>query len=83
MTADLMAECFQHANVDGSLIAPSVLDEMSSIPEHVALMAKLDYICCGGGMLVLEGESLLANATKVRLPSQQRRRSAVMQTSTA
>lgn len=48
-TADLARECIAHAGVDAVLLPPSVLEQMSRVPEHVEALRALEVVCFGGG----------------------------------
>lgn len=47
---DLVNSMLDHADIDGSLLAPSTLEEISKDPPSLARMAKTSFTLFGGGM---------------------------------
>jgi hypothetical protein len=46
---DLINSMLDHGNVDGSLLAPSTLEEISKTPSSLERMAKTSFTLFGGG----------------------------------
>jgi hypothetical protein len=46
---DLVNSMFDHANVDGSCLAPSTLEEISKDPKSLERISKTLFTCFGGG----------------------------------
>ncbi|KAI1310328.1 hypothetical protein F5Y03DRAFT_345813 [Xylaria venustula] len=51
VTADLTRECLIHAKVQGAVLPPSILEEMSGDSSSVAALSKLEMVLFGGGHL--------------------------------
>ena len=49
---DLVNAMFDHGKVDGSLLAPSTLEEISKEPTSLQRIAKTDFTCFGGGQSI-------------------------------
>lgn len=54
---DLVDSMFDHANVDGSCLAPSTLEDISKSKESLARMSKTLFTCFGGGQYPGDCES--------------------------
>lgn len=46
---DLFDSVMDHTTVDGTMLAPSTLEEISKNPESLARMAKTEFTATGGG----------------------------------
>ncbi|KAK1998808.1 male sterility protein [Colletotrichum falcatum] len=51
LTADLAVESIQATGATSASLPPSVLEEMSRRPEHVAVLKRLSFVSFGGGPL--------------------------------
>jgi hypothetical protein len=49
---DLVNSMLDHGNVNGSLLAPSTLEEISKSPSSLERMAKTTFTCFGGGAYI-------------------------------
>lgn len=62
LTSELTKECLQHADVEGALLPPAIVEEMSQSEECIQVMKKMSMICFGGGQLPREaGNRLVKN----------------------
>ncbi|KAH6896630.1 putative NRPS-like enzyme [Thelonectria olida] len=62
LTADLAIECLKYADVQGALMAPFHLEEISKNSESMAVLAKLRFVIFGGGNLGQKaGQTLVDN----------------------
>ncbi|EXJ86687.1 hypothetical protein A1O3_03640 [Capronia epimyces CBS 606.96] len=62
---DLVNAMLDHGNVDGSLLAPSTLEEISKDPASLERMAKTQFTCFGGGPLSQECGNRINAVTRV------------------
>lgn len=46
---DLVNAMFDHGDVDGSLLAPSTIEDISKNPASLARIAKTEFTAFGGG----------------------------------
>ncbi|KXJ87371.1 hypothetical protein Micbo1qcDRAFT_216469 [Microdochium bolleyi] len=66
VSADLAHDCIAHAGVDAVLLPPSVLEQMSQVPEHVEALSSLNMVVFGGGPLASEtGDRLVQQGVKI------------------
>lgn len=62
LTTELAKECLEHANVQGTLLPPAIVEEMSQYDECIKVMQKLNFVAWGGGQLPREaGNRLVKN----------------------
>ncbi|KAH8881459.1 acetyl-CoA synthetase-like protein [Thozetella sp. PMI_491] len=62
---DLINSMLDHANVDGSFLAPSTLEEISKTPASLEKIAKTDFTFFGGGPLSQECGDRINAVTRV------------------
>ncbi|KAL0944911.1 male sterility protein [Colletotrichum truncatum] len=61
-TPELALECIKYSGSESAGLAPSLLEEMSHNPAHIAELRKLTYVMFGGGPLSQEaGDTLVQN----------------------
>ncbi|KAF9880148.1 hypothetical protein CkaCkLH20_02102 [Colletotrichum karsti] len=66
LTPDLCIECIKYSNSDGAGLPPSVLEEMSHRPDHVAVLSSLKVVGFGGGPLSQQaGDTLVKHGVKL------------------
>ncbi|KAM0512849.1 hypothetical protein ACHAPE_008482 [Trichoderma viride] len=51
LNAELVLQCLSHAGVDGAILPPSVIEDVSSTEAGVKAIANLSFISFGGGSL--------------------------------
>ncbi|KAI0394176.1 nonribosomal peptide synthetase [Xylariaceae sp. FL0594] len=61
LSSDSVAECLQHVDVQGTLLPPAILEDMSQNDEHTALLSKLKMVFFGGGNLAREAGNRLVS----------------------
>jgi hypothetical protein len=49
MTANLVDDMCDHANIDGLMLAPSTVDEIAFTPSTLEKVKSLKFIAFGGG----------------------------------
>jgi acyl-CoA synthetase (AMP-forming)/AMP-acid ligase II len=49
VTSDIVIRCLQHAGVDGAILAPSIVEELSLMDDGVEALKKLAFVATGGG----------------------------------
>lgn len=59
LTAELVMECLDHADVQSMLLAPAVVEDLSQTEEGIASLAKLNIVAFGGGNLAREAGNRL------------------------
>ncbi|KAK6827493.1 Non-canonical non-ribosomal peptide synthetase FUB8 [Apiospora arundinis] len=62
LTSELAKECLEHADVQGTLLPPAIVEEMSQYEDCIKVMQKLSFVGFGGGQLPREaGNRLVKN----------------------
>jgi hypothetical protein len=51
LNTELVLQCLSHAGVDGAILPPSVIEDVSSTEAGVKAIANLSFISFGGGSL--------------------------------
>ncbi|WDK21068.1 male sterility protein [Colletotrichum graminicola] len=59
LTADLSIEVIQATGSNSAMLPPSILEEMSRRPEHIAVLKQLSFLAFGGGPLNKEAGDIL------------------------
>ncbi|KAK7926774.1 Non-canonical non-ribosomal peptide synthetase [Apiospora marii] len=59
LTSELAKECLQYADVQGALLPPAIVEEMSQSDECIQVMKKMSLIGFGGGQLPREAGNRL------------------------
>lgn len=49
LSIDLVIECLENADVEGVMLPPAMLEEMSHSEENTQALAKLKIVTFGGG----------------------------------
>lgn len=66
LNAELVMQCLSHAGVDGALLPPSVIEEVSSTEDGLKALADLRFLSFGGGSLSGPvGEKLVDNGAYI------------------
>ncbi|GAW24728.1 hypothetical protein ANO14919_143200 [Xylariales sp. No.14919] len=59
LSADTVAECIEHLDVEGTMLPPSILEDMSQIDRCVQALKKLNFAALAGGNLAREAGNRL------------------------
>ncbi|CAJ2512511.1 Uu.00g055260.m01.CDS01 [Anthostomella pinea] len=51
LSSDLVAECLKYADVEGAMLPPAILEDMSQSDQHIEQLKKLKMAVFGGGNL--------------------------------
>ncbi|KAL9476143.1 hypothetical protein ACSS6W_005984 [Trichoderma asperelloides] len=51
LNAELVKQCLSHAGVDGAILPPSVIEDVSSTEDGLKALANLNFLSFGGGNL--------------------------------
>ncbi|KAK4153775.1 hypothetical protein C8A00DRAFT_33460 [Chaetomidium leptoderma] len=61
LSADMVVECLECADVDSVLLPPAILEELSQSQASIDVLKKLSYVGFGGGNLTREAGDRLVN----------------------
>ncbi|KAI1078021.1 nonribosomal peptide synthetase [Whalleya microplaca] len=61
LSSDLIAECLENLDVEGVLLPPAILEDMSQSDYYVKALAKLNMVAFGGGNLARDAGNRLVD----------------------
>ena len=68
LTANILDQIHEHANVKVSCVAPSIIEDIVKVPSYLERLENLDYIMYGGGPLAKEaGDRAIEKTTVISL----------------
>ncbi|TGJ82530.1 hypothetical protein E0Z10_g6254 [Xylaria hypoxylon] len=66
LSAESVVGCLEHLDVEGIMLPPSLLEDMSQLDRYIAPLAKLNFVVFSGGNLAREaGNRLVKNGVKL------------------